>query len=61
MSQGDHTEQFATEFVAMLLKRSALAHGTTISKAAAELRELVIGRPGQHGLLRRLAELLEPI
>lgn len=41
-------------------KRNALAHGTTISKAtAAELRELVIGRPGQQGLLRRLAELVD--
>lgn len=40
-------------------KRNALAHGTTISKTvAAELRDLVIGQPGQRGLLRRLAELV---
>lgn len=41
-------------------KRNALAHGATISKeTAAELRELVIGHPGQQGLLRQLAELVD--
>ena len=61
--QQHQLEQIARQMIQAEVsqKRNALAHGTTISKAtAAELRELVIGRPGQHGLLRSLAALLDP-
>ena len=39
-------------------KRNDLAHGQTIDKATAQsLRDLILGQPDHHGLLRLLAEL----